>query len=268
MTEFWKSNKKFWCEYCKIFITDNKISRKNHETGLKHKDRVQQFLRNLHKKEEEKKIQDAETMAMLSQIEAAAHVKMAKESMGSTANVARSAHLASVATVSTSGSASSSKTFYAQQIQGKNTLTYTKHEPPPVIARPPGAPPAQPAPRKVVATTGLGEWETVEVPVMASTRVTSGYDDDCDDGDDGSGAGKRKAKEMTAEEAEAAYRKKTEAAEEEIAQEEDGENLFGYKLQEKRLQVADDGEVGGGPAAPAATFKKRKVKKDKGVKVT
>lgn len=38
-----------WCKYCKIFITDNKPSRQQHETGLKHKGNVERSLKNLYK---------------------------------------------------------------------------------------------------------------------------------------------------------------------------------------------------------------------------
>ncbi|CAJ0762325.1 17750_t:CDS:2, partial [Entrophospora sp. SA101] len=52
-SEYWISQKKHWCQYCKIYITDNKPSRNMHENGKKHKDNVEKFLRNVYHKESE-----------------------------------------------------------------------------------------------------------------------------------------------------------------------------------------------------------------------
>lgn len=37
MADYWKSNAKKFCEICKVWFADNKISIENHERGLKHK---------------------------------------------------------------------------------------------------------------------------------------------------------------------------------------------------------------------------------------
>lgn len=57
MSEYWKSQAKFWCKFCKIYVTDNKISRQNHDNGKKHKDNVSMYLRDVDRrsKADEKK---------------------------------------------------------------------------------------------------------------------------------------------------------------------------------------------------------------------
>lgn len=40
MTEFWKSNKNYWCEVCKVWMTDNTSTRATHEKGIKHQENV------------------------------------------------------------------------------------------------------------------------------------------------------------------------------------------------------------------------------------
>ena len=38
--QFWKSNPNHWCEYCKVWMTDNAQSRAVHERGVKHQEAV------------------------------------------------------------------------------------------------------------------------------------------------------------------------------------------------------------------------------------
>jgi U1 zinc finger len=40
MTEFWKSNANYWCDICKVWMTDNVSTRATHEKGIKHKENV------------------------------------------------------------------------------------------------------------------------------------------------------------------------------------------------------------------------------------
>ncbi|KAK9809285.1 hypothetical protein WJX73_000889 [Symbiochloris irregularis] len=47
MTEFWKSNPMYWCEYCKVWMQDNPQARATHEKGIKHKDNVARKLRQM-----------------------------------------------------------------------------------------------------------------------------------------------------------------------------------------------------------------------------
>ncbi|KAI8921404.1 hypothetical protein DFJ77DRAFT_437446 [Powellomyces hirtus] len=77
MSEYWVANKKFFCIYCRIYLQDNKISRQTHESGKKHKDNVAGYLRDVHKRAEEKGKVDAETSAMMAKIEQAANKQYA-----------------------------------------------------------------------------------------------------------------------------------------------------------------------------------------------
>ncbi|KAJ3190228.1 hypothetical protein HDU85_000521 [Gaertneriomyces sp. JEL0708] len=79
MSEYWKSNKKYYCTFCGIYIQDNKISRQNHENGRKHKDTVALYLRDQTKKQQEKSEEDKETQAMLARIEQEAGKKYASD---------------------------------------------------------------------------------------------------------------------------------------------------------------------------------------------
>ncbi|KAG5451546.1 WW domain binding protein 4 [Clonorchis sinensis] len=64
MADYWKSNPKKFCDVCKCWMADNKISVQNHETGLRHKANVEkkmnELLRNNKNSErEEQKLRDS-----------------------------------------------------------------------------------------------------------------------------------------------------------------------------------------------------------------
>ena len=40
LSQFWKSNAMYWCDYCKVWMNDNPATKATHENGLKHKDMV------------------------------------------------------------------------------------------------------------------------------------------------------------------------------------------------------------------------------------
>ncbi|KAI6191927.1 Matrin-type domain-containing protein [Aphelenchoides bicaudatus] len=78
MADYWVSNKKHYCEICKVWMADNKISRERHETGLAHKGRVQQRLREMSKKTKEKEAEQAHLHATLNAMGQAALASMRK----------------------------------------------------------------------------------------------------------------------------------------------------------------------------------------------
>jgi hypothetical protein len=45
MSEYWVSQAKFYCKVCNCYIADNKPSRLHHENGVKHKEKVEQMLK-------------------------------------------------------------------------------------------------------------------------------------------------------------------------------------------------------------------------------
>ncbi|KAI8349420.1 hypothetical protein BD560DRAFT_410336 [Blakeslea trispora] len=50
MSDYWVSQQRHWCKYCKKFITNNKPSIALHENGRAHKDQVERFMRDVFKK--------------------------------------------------------------------------------------------------------------------------------------------------------------------------------------------------------------------------
>uniref|UniRef100_A0A915ETJ1 WW domain-binding protein 4 n=1 Tax=Ditylenchus dipsaci TaxID=166011 RepID=A0A915ETJ1_9BILA len=79
MSEYWKSNAKKFCEICKTWYADNKISSENHERGLKHKAMVQQRIRESGQKAREKDRKENDLRHTLICMEQAALVSMQKD---------------------------------------------------------------------------------------------------------------------------------------------------------------------------------------------
>ncbi|CAB3223625.1 unnamed protein product [Arctia plantaginis] len=50
MTEYWKSQARKYCEFCKCWFADNKVSISFHENGKRHKENVQKHISTLSKK--------------------------------------------------------------------------------------------------------------------------------------------------------------------------------------------------------------------------
>lgn len=72
MSEYWVSGKKYFCDYCRIYVQDNKASRQLHETSNKHKYSVARHLKGIHRSQDRKAKQDAINAKMLAQVERAA----------------------------------------------------------------------------------------------------------------------------------------------------------------------------------------------------
>ncbi|KAJ2829436.1 hypothetical protein FBU31_002700 [Coemansia sp. 'formosensis'] len=70
----WDRDNKYWCNYCRIFVHDNKTTRNLHDSGAKHKDNVQKFLRQIQKDEEARNKAEKKLDAQLKSIEDAATV--------------------------------------------------------------------------------------------------------------------------------------------------------------------------------------------------
>ncbi|XP_040571817.1 uncharacterized protein [Lepeophtheirus salmonis] len=69
MTEYWKSQAKKFCQYCKVWITDNKASVGFHEGGKKHQMAVQTRLKDIRRKGMEDLRNSRDEAAMLRQME-------------------------------------------------------------------------------------------------------------------------------------------------------------------------------------------------------
>ncbi|KAL0091664.1 hypothetical protein J3Q64DRAFT_1819339 [Phycomyces blakesleeanus] len=70
--DYWVSQQRHWCKYCKKFIANNKPSIQIHETGLAHKNQVENFLRDVYKRGKEEKKQSESVRRELQRIEKAA----------------------------------------------------------------------------------------------------------------------------------------------------------------------------------------------------
>ena len=72
MADYWKSNERHFCTYCKCWLAGNKISINLHESGNHHKGNVRAKLDQMRKTSLEKEKQTQEMNTTLSQMERAA----------------------------------------------------------------------------------------------------------------------------------------------------------------------------------------------------
>uniref|UniRef100_A0A5B6ZI14 Matrin-type domain-containing protein n=1 Tax=Davidia involucrata TaxID=16924 RepID=A0A5B6ZI14_DAVIN len=72
MTEYWVSQGNKWCDFCKIFISNNPTSIRNHELGQRHKDNVAKRLTSMRQEKTAKEKEQKEAARSLEQIEAKA----------------------------------------------------------------------------------------------------------------------------------------------------------------------------------------------------
>ncbi|XP_065058735.1 WW domain-binding protein 4-like [Rhopilema esculentum] len=86
MTEFWKSNPRKQCEFCKCWIADNKPSIEFHEKGKNHQENVKRRLAEVKKKAVEKRKQDELFSKEFAAMEAAA-LKAVQKDLQSNPNI-------------------------------------------------------------------------------------------------------------------------------------------------------------------------------------
>jgi WW domain-binding protein 4 len=72
MADYWKSNPKYFCEVCKCWFANNKISIENHEKGLRHKGNIEKRLHETRRKAAVKEKEDEKVSETLEKIEKAA----------------------------------------------------------------------------------------------------------------------------------------------------------------------------------------------------
>lgn len=68
-SEYWVSNKKYWCKYCEIYIADDAPSRSQHENGLRHQGSKERYIKNLYKTGEKKKREEEEEKREMARID-------------------------------------------------------------------------------------------------------------------------------------------------------------------------------------------------------
>ncbi|EDW77665.1 uncharacterized protein Dwil_GK24618 [Drosophila willistoni] len=115
MTEYWKSNERKYCDFCKCWISDNKASVAFHESGKRHKlnvaKRITDISRNSEKSERERQKMDADIRKM----EEAAMKSYAQDIHNRSDMTARSINTVINASTSTSGITSSSTGYRMQR---------------------------------------------------------------------------------------------------------------------------------------------------------
>lgn len=68
--QYWVSQGNKWCDFCKIFISNNPSTIRNHELGQRHKDNVAKRLANMRKENAAKDKEQKEAVRAIEQIEA------------------------------------------------------------------------------------------------------------------------------------------------------------------------------------------------------
>ncbi|WOK96214.1 zinc finger protein ZOP1 [Canna indica] len=72
MTEYWVSQGNKWCDFCKIYISNNPLSIRTHELGQRHKDNVTKKIATMRKESAAKEKEQKEAARALKEIEAKA----------------------------------------------------------------------------------------------------------------------------------------------------------------------------------------------------
>ncbi|KAJ2024793.1 hypothetical protein IWW57_003604 [Coemansia sp. S610] len=148
----WDRNTKYWCNYCKIFVYDNRTSRNLHDSGAKHKENVQRFLRQIQKDEEAKNQAEKKLSAQLKSIENAATIKYNKDIANSRPEPAPPV-------------ASKSKADSSAKSSDKSPHASKRKEPEVAVA---DAKPSRPDNMGIV-----GAWEVVEEVEEEDVAITS-----------------------------------------------------------------------------------------------
>ncbi|KAF8955789.1 WW domain binding protein 4, partial [Entomortierella lignicola] len=241
--EYWKSNAKFWCRFCKIYITDNKSTRNIHDAGTKHKENVERFLREQNQRGRDK---EAETNKMNKQMEAIEKAAMKQYQLDVEAGLVQPSGSSPTPTKGAIAPSPVQKPpppvlLASSSSDTKKAATGSNSEP---VAKP--AAKAETKPTIPVAsrdeTVGQpGEWQTVEAPaprpVSKSEQGENGQKKEKDEG------GNHYIPGADDDEDEA-----------------DPEDLRGFKIVEKTYPVEADIPGGDGEteSTGAAVFKKRK----------
>lgn len=72
MADYWVSKKKYFCQYCDIFIADDAPSRSHHENGMRHKGNKERFVKGLYKVGAQRKKDQEDEAREMKHVEAAA----------------------------------------------------------------------------------------------------------------------------------------------------------------------------------------------------
>eukprot|EP01025_Chloroclados_australasicus_P054830 TRINITY_DN6542_c2_g1_i1.p2 TRINITY_DN6542_c2_g1~~TRINITY_DN6542_c2_g1_i1.p2 ORF type:complete len:274 (-),score=30.38 TRINITY_DN6542_c2_g1_i1:1241-2062(-) len=72
MTEYWVSQKRYYCEYCRVWLADTNSARQQHENGTRHKHNVAEKLKEMRLKAQGAKIEADELQRHLALIDSVA----------------------------------------------------------------------------------------------------------------------------------------------------------------------------------------------------
>ncbi|ORX53079.1 hypothetical protein DM01DRAFT_1336268 [Hesseltinella vesiculosa] len=169
MADFWVSQQKHWCKYCKKFVYNNKISIERHENGPQHKQNIQRYLSDVYKRGKQEKKEAESVRRELQRIEKAAHLSMAKGgSSGIPASITGPASAAAITTAAPQASkaASSRPAQPRAYIPPPPSLEMLKSSGPKREGRDEWAmPKEQPKEEKVGNDDALvGQWQVVATP--------------------------------------------------------------------------------------------------------
>ncbi|KAI9222278.1 hypothetical protein BC828DRAFT_404189 [Blastocladiella britannica] len=201
MATAWNPNAKFWCKYCKLFVTDNKISRDNHERNSAHRRAMEQYISDIAAGERKKQQEASQARMTVRQIEAEAEKQYLFELQAQGMSEAEAVAKVAIAK-------HQSKTLIAATAAAASGKPAQTHARPPAPPKP--APQAPPSSRTsgddedgevdLADTIGqAGTWQTVEVSVMPGLAAIPDLADDANDDATAGPDRKRSRQEMEAE---------------------------------------------------------------------
>ncbi|KAF9927440.1 hypothetical protein BGZ67_007519 [Mortierella alpina] len=243
-SEYWKSNAKFFCRFCKIYITDNKSTRNIHDSGVKHKENVERFLREQNQRSKDKDAEKARTDKQMEAIEKAAMKQYQLDvEAGLVQPSASTPALSSKVETPVPAPAPAAKKQDDLDKESSESKVDDKEgtgsNSVPIAAPVAKATSDKP---KDEAVGQPGEWQTVEVPTRSHSSTTQGREQ-------GNRSGLQKG------EGRGHYVVGADDDDGEV----DPEDLRGFKIVEKAYPEEDDrGADGDEENAGAAVFKKRK----------
>ncbi|KAF9110392.1 hypothetical protein BGX27_006422 [Mortierella sp. AM989] len=190
VAEYWKSNAKFWCRFCKIYITDNKSTRNIHDSGTKHKENVERFLREQNQRGRDK---EAETAKMNKQMEAIEKAAMRQYQLDVEAGLVSPSGTSSASTKGTKTPPAkvtpeqkptpSASLLSSSSAGTKGAATGSNTEPVVApVAKAEVAIPSTPTNAKDETVGQPGEWQTVEVPAPRLAQEDKGKNADGKEG--------------------------------------------------------------------------------------
>ncbi|KAF9577550.1 WW domain binding protein 4, partial [Lunasporangiospora selenospora] len=262
--EYWKSNAKHFCRFCKLYITDNKATRNIHDSGTKHKENVERFLREQNQRGRQRDVDAAKLNKQMDDIEKAAmkqyqldiEAGLVSSSLPQPSVIPSGSNSAAPATESESGlgstppskpvsSSSKDEPTAPASATGSNNvpLASKKVKPTPKETRP-----TTPKVKRDETIGQPGEWQTTESTQSSEPREE-----------------KRKREEDVEEEPEGEEKvtpsRESVADNHEDEETVDPEDLRGFQVVEKTYPLEDEDllqDKDGDASSGAAMFKKRK----------